>query len=130
MGNKKYIYSKEHGKMMLVGKDGQLIDEPSKTENFRAKILSLSFWRNDKISGNGFKPHYNKDLGGWVATRRDFEEKCKANGLVCAGDAPPPKQVEDIEVPESKFNDDDIKEIKEKDGVNLSDSDANYLKTL
>jgi len=127
---KKYIYSKEHGKMMLVGKDGELIDEPTKTTNFRKKILGLSFWRNDKIRGDGFKPHYNESLGGWISTRGQYDAECKKRGLVCAGNEAPPQYKESLDNPDSKFTDEDVKEIREKDGIALSDSDANMLKDL
>jgi len=127
---KRYVWCSENEKLMLVDKDGQLVEDKSEKKPFsREKILSLSIFRNDKISGDGWKPHYNESLGGWIETRGQYDAACKANGLECAGNEGPPQEIV-IDDSETKFTDNDIKDLKEKDKVELSDSDANYLKAL
>ena len=118
-------------KFLLKTLNGDLIEEDSKEFNpkaFREKVLSLSILRNDKVSGDGFKPHYSKELGGWISTRGQFEQKCKEKGFSCAGSEKPPQYKESKS--SSGLNDSDIKELSQKEGISFTKKEAEFVKSI
>ena len=128
---KKYVWSKENGKFMRQAKDGTLIDEPQTKEDmesFKDKVKTLSFWKTEsQRSSDGFKPHYSGTLGKFISTRGQLEKECKEQGYSIAGTDKPPQHKEQ----ETKmFDDNDIKELVQSEGVSISDNEAKALKEL
>jgi hypothetical protein len=126
---KRYVWCSENKKFMRLMPNGVLVDEKGETESvidFKEKVKSLSFFSSDKDRGDGFKPHYSKELGGWISTRGQFKEKCKEKGFSCAGTSEPLKQ---SEVKSEGLNDADIKDLSDQ-GVKLSSGEVDFIKAV
>ena len=94
---------------------------------YNKAIKNITFIRSEgKSTGDGFKAHYSKELGGWIGSRGKFDAECKARGYECAGTASSPQHKE---AESEGVSDSDIKDLKDE-GVELSGGEADFLKSV